>query len=57
MEKWERRERKLRAKAARMPKSGLSVRLIERILLQKANAAKAKRDVAQVAPKNQRPSK
>ncbi|MGH2459069.1 MAG: hypothetical protein ACRDIY_09410 [Chloroflexota bacterium] len=42
MQRWERRERKKRAEAERMPKSGVSVRLLGRILAERAAEAKAK---------------
>jgi len=44
MERWERRERKKRAEAEQMPKSGASVRVIAQILAQRAAEAKAKRE-------------
>lgn len=44
MEHWERRERKKRAEAERMPKSGMSVRLLGQILAERAAEAKAKRE-------------
>jgi len=44
VERWERRERKKRAEVERMPKTGMSVRLIAQILAQRAADAKAKRE-------------
>jgi transposase-like protein len=44
MERWERREQKRRAEAARMPKTGMSVRLIAQILAERAAAARAQTD-------------
>lgn len=42
MQRWERRERKKQAQRERMPKSGISVRLIHLIIGKRAADAKAK---------------
>jgi hypothetical protein len=42
VERWERRERKRRAEANRMKKSGVSVKLIQRLIAERAAKAKAK---------------
>jgi hypothetical protein len=42
MQRWERRERKKQAERDRIPKSGMSVRLLEQILGRRAAAARAK---------------
>jgi hypothetical protein len=42
VERWERRERKRQAEANRMKKSGVSVKLIQRIIAERAAKAKAK---------------
>jgi hypothetical protein len=42
MQRWERRERKKQAERERMPKSGMSVRLMQQILGRRAAEAKAK---------------
>lgn len=57
MERWERRERKKRAEVERMPKSGMSVRLIAEILAQRAAAAKAKREEDAKRPANRATSR
>lgn len=56
MERWERRERKKRAEAERMPKSGMSVRRIAEILAQRAAKAKAKREEEVERPPKRAPS-
>jgi len=43
MERWERRERKKRAEINRMKKSGVSVKLIQRLIGQRAADLKEKR--------------
>jgi hypothetical protein len=42
MERWERRDRKKQADANRMKKSGVSVRLIQQLIAERAAKAKAK---------------
>jgi hypothetical protein len=42
MQRWERRERKKQAEREKMPKSGMSVRLIQQIIAKRAAEAKAK---------------
>jgi hypothetical protein len=42
VERWERRERKKQAEANRMKKSGMSVRLIQKVILDRAAKAKAR---------------